>query len=426
VVIDGKSYAGSGHRMRELGFTPPNLASDNTRFIERRHVFYVPGYDPEARQRYHALFARELGRYAARFDLRLHHVSPLVESVDRQAQTWTVDAGLAGRRTATTFEILLWDDMVRRDMGRPVLASLLLLLLSVGHSLATGTLLRLYGLNRRFAGVIPLYPLVLSAVLLAAGAGIGSGLNRLVGQPAGSWIAILVDVAAALGFAHLAMPLLDRFYLRQLTNDWVFKWQHGNGWREDYAARLDAMAARVAARIDAGGADEITLVGHSSGALAVVEVAARVIVLRPGARLSLLTLGAGLPLVALVPRAARVRADIAALVACDRVVWAEYQAPQDWMNFPGFNPARDLGPSPARVANPLIRSARFRDIVDPEVYRRVRRRPFRMHFQFLFANDRPGEFDIVALLLGPRSLRDRVLAPDIVPLREAGGRAPGS
>ncbi|RVU17451.1 alpha/beta hydrolase [Methylobacterium oryzihabitans] len=410
--------------MRELGFTPPDLAPDDTRLIERRHAFYVPGYDPEARHRYHALFARELGRYAARFEMRLHHVSPLVESADRRTQTWTVDAGLAGRRTATTFEILLWDDMVRRDMARPVLASLLLLLLSVGHSLGTGTLLHLFRLSRRFAGVIPLYPLVVSSILLAVGAGIGSGLTRLVGQPAGSWGAILVAVAAALGFVQLAMPVLDRFFLRQLANDWVFKWQHGNGWREDYTACLDAMAARVAARIDADGADEITLVGHSSGALAVVEVAARVIVLRPGARLSLLTLGAGLPLVALVPRAARVRADIAAVVACDRVVWAEYQAPQDWMNFPGFNPARDLGPPPARVANPLIRSARFREIVDPAVYRRVRRRPFRMHFQFLFANDRPGEFDVFALLLGPRSLRDRVLAPDIVPLREPAGSHP--
>ena len=59
-----------------------------------------------------------------------------------------------------------------------------------------------------------------------------------------------------------------------------------------------------------------------------------------------------------------------------------------------------------------VRSAKFTEIVDPQTYKSIRLRPFRMHFQFLMANDRAGVFDIFALTLGPKSLRDRVLGED--------------
>jgi hypothetical protein len=88
------------------------------------------------------------------------------------------------------------------------------------------------------------------------------------------------------------------------------------------------------------------------------------------------------------------------------------------MNFPGFEPARDLRLKvpKGQVANPMIRSAKFREIIDPGTYRQIRARPFRMHFQFLMANDYAGAYDIFALTLGPQCLRDRVLAENKTPL----------
>jgi len=88
------------------------------------------------------------------------------------------------------------------------------------------------------------------------------------------------------------------------------------------------------------------------------------------------------------------------------------------MNFPRFNPTRDLRlqvPA-AQVANPIIRSAKFREIIDPTTYREIKARPFRMHFQYLMANDCAGAYDIFALTLGPQCLRDRVLIGNTNPL----------
>jgi hypothetical protein len=154
-----------------------------------------------------------------------------------------------------------------------------------------------------------------------------------------------------------------------------------------------------------------------------VELAARLLALddqigTDGRPLSLLTLGSSLPIVALQPRARATRAAVEQLVKSQRLVWVDYQAPQDWMNFPGFNPIRDLslGLHEAETINPIIRSAKFSEIIDAKTYRQIRLRPFRMHFQFLMANDHAGVFDIFALSLGSRRLRDRVLQDDSTPL----------
>ncbi|KMO34350.1 hypothetical protein VQ02_19295 [Methylobacterium variabile] len=408
---------------RQIGFTPPDPAAPPAGPVRRRHVVYLPGYDPEAGKRYRALFAREFARYAKRFDLGRRTISRAETRPDGLVQAWTVESGRAGTETHTTYEVLLWDDLVRADFRRPLIVSMALLTSGILHSVATGKLFRLYGLNWKYGNVI-LYPFGMTLILAALAGLLGWGVARLLGGVLPDLAAAGIGTLAGIGLVLAATPLLDRIFLRQLINDWVFNWQHSNGWRPDYEARLALFADHVADRLRAGGVDEVLIVGHSSGALTAVEVAARVLArdvarnLPASPRLSLLTLGAGLPLVTINPRARRVRAEVMSLVESDRLVWADYQAPQDWMNFPGFNPAHDLGEVPkGPVRNPLIRSTRFRELIDPVVYRRISFRPFRMHFQFLMANDLPGEYDYFALTLGPQALRDRVLAPAVVPLR---------
>ncbi|TNC09249.1 alpha/beta hydrolase [Methylobacterium terricola] len=403
----------------QIGFTPPDAAEQAPGPVRRRHVVYLPGYDPEAGKRYRALYAREFTRYAKRFDLATRTITRAETRPDGLVQTWTVAAGRNGAETRTTYQVLLADDLVRADFQRPLIASMALLTAGMLHSLVTGKLFRLYGLNWKYGNVI-LYPFGMVLILGALAALLGTGVAHLLAGWLPGLAAGIVGALAGIGLVLAATPLLDRIFLRQLINDWVFNWQHSNGWRRDYEDRLALFADHVAGIVRAGGVDEVMIVGHSSGGLTAAEVAARVLAhdLPATPRLSLLTLGAGLPLVTINPRARRVRDDVMRLVTSGRLVWADYQAPQDWMNFPGFNPARDLGESPAGpVRNPLIRSTKFREIIDPAVYRRISFRPFRMHFQFLMANDLPGEYDFFALTLGPQALGERVRAPEIVPLR---------
>ncbi len=414
--------------MLPLDYTPPGLAEAIPGAVRRRQIFYIPGYDPEGRTRYRMLFVREVSRWAKRFGLPKPRIGPATLSPDGRVQSWSVAAEPAWGAARTDYDVLLWDDLVVRDFARSRFVSAGLLVLGTLQVIVTGLMVRFYRLNWKYGNVI-LYPFVLLLILglgtaFIAGlvhAHLGDGFGHSLGWPL--WATVPLGLLVGLGWIKAIEALLNRVFFWQLLNDWVFNWQHGQGWRPDYAARLDAFADHVLARLAALAAegasiDEVMLVGHSSGAMTAVEVAARVLARDPtlgtgAANFALVTLGSGLPLVALQPRATRLRAEIAALCTSHRVVWVDYQAPQDWMNFPGFNPLQELdfalGDRPA--TNPLIRSARFRDIISPETYHRVRWRPFRMHFQFLMANDRHGAYDFFAMTLGPQRLRERVLTP---------------
>ncbi|KQP67919.1 hypothetical protein [Methylobacterium sp. Leaf112] len=426
--------------MLSFDYTPPALPEAMPGAVRRRQIFYVPGYDPEGRTRYRLLFVRELTRYAKRFGQPKPRIGPATLEADGLVQSWTVADEPATGSARTHYDVLLWDDLVVRDFRRWRLISAGLLVLGTLHAVLGGQMLRFYRLNWKYGNVI-LYPFVLLvglvlATLAIAGfvhAHLGDGFGHSLGWPL--WATVPLGLLAGLGWVKAIEAMLNRIFFWQLLNDWVFNWQHGQGWRPDYETRLtaftDHVIARLAAFAEAGTPiDEVILLGHSSGALTAVEVAARLLARDPdlgtgSTSLALVTLGSGLPLVAIQPRAHGLRAEIADLCTSPRLVWVDYQAPQDWMNFPGFNPVRDLplalGDRP--IANPLVRSARFREIIGPETYRRVRWRPFRMHFQFLMANDRPGAYDFFAMTLGPQRVRARVFDPAPMPSAEPTGRA---
>lgn len=430
--------------LKPVSHTPPGLPDPRPSVVARRHVFYLPGYDPEARSRYRLLFVRELTRYAKVFGQTRREIGraeagtllTTAEGAARAAdthasllkaplvQSWRIGAHAETGGAETTYEVLLWDDLVTGDFARSKFLSVLLACLA--YAVQAGLLIRFYRLNWKFGNVI-LFPLVTILIVAAAAAGIAFAAQAVLGEgalglPLPALAMVPVGLLAGTALFAAAGPMLNRAFFWQLVNDWVFKWQYGRGARDDYERRLDAFADHVLARLRAvdrrSRPDEILIVGHSSGAPTAVDVAARVISRDPrlgesdGPSLGLVTLGSALPLMALKPRARALRAGIARLVTCRRLVWVDYFAPQDWMNFPGFNPAGDLdlGLAPGTiVANPCVRSARFRDIISPETYAKVRYRPFRMHFQFLMSNDRPGEYDYFDMILGPRRLLDRVL-----------------
>lgn len=412
-----------------LGYTPPDLlCSDSPKqsiSVRRRHVFYCPGYDPESRTRYRLLFVRELLRHAKCFGEAKPQISRASLSADGLVQNWTVTAP---EGVETSYDVLLWDDVVARDSERSRFVSVALLVVGTLHALIRGKLFTFYRLNWKYGNVI-LYPFVLllllgavsALVALVVHAHLGDWYAHSLGLP--PWATIPLGILVGIGWIRTMEVLLNRAFFWQLLNDWVFNWQHGQGRRPDYEARLnvfaDHLVARLSAFAEAGETlDEILIVGHSTGGLTAVEVTARLLardldVGTQGPVLSVATLGSGLPLVAIQPRAARVRADIASLVTSRRVAWIDYVAPQDWMNFPRFNPLNDLDlpiEAGSPIVNPTIRSARFREILSDETYRKVRLRPFRMHFQFLMSNDRPGAYDFFAMTLGPETLHQRGLA----------------
>ncbi len=161
----------------------------------------------------------------------------------------------------------------------------------------------------------------------------------------------------------------------------------------------------------AGDWDEVLVVGHSSGAYLGISVLADLIrsgrVPAQGPRLSYLSLGHVVPMASFLPRANRLRADLRFLAARDELDWIDVTAPGDACCFGLCDPVAVSGVEPPGRRHPLVLSAAFTQTLSPQKRRALRGRWFRLHFQYLCAFDRPGDYDYFAITAGPLTLGRR-------------------
>jgi hypothetical protein len=379
--------------------------------IARRHVFYIEGYDPQGVPGYYRLFRRELDRFRRIWPVAATLSPPEVDE-DGIAARWRATLTGPDWQVSTTYEFLRWDDLIVRDMSLPMWKRVPRALACFAENLFNGTILRVFRAAWRF-GLFYLYPtlmlmlLVTLPVLLGAVAGFAADS---AGSPL--WLAALLGAGLAAGIYVLLRPLADRWFVVQLVDDWLWGNDWANGRRADYEARMDEFARRIVARARAGGADEIVVIGHSAGATTVIPVIARALALDPdfaraGPPVTVVTMGSALPLAALHPKSAGVREAIRRVATEPSLAWVEFQARKDIINFHNFDPVGGVGvdAGPQRC-NPQVVGVRMRDLLAPEFYARIRWNFFRVHYQFIMANDRRAAYDHLMMILGPLPYRE--------------------
>jgi len=82
-------------------------------------------------------------------------------------------------------------------------------------------------------------------------------------------------------------------------------------------------------------------------------------------------------------------------------------APGDGCAFALCDPVAVTGVAPPGKRWPLVFSAAFTQTLSPARWKELRWRFFRLHFQYLCAFDRPGDFDYFRITAGPVTLGDR-------------------
>jgi len=160
--------------------------------------------------------------------------------------------------------------------------------------------------------------------------------------------------------------------------------------------------------------DEILITGHSLGAVLAIDLLDRALRLNPKlgqgrTRVVLLSIGSSIPKIALHRGATRFRAAIERVANAPSIFWAEYQALTDVMNFYKVDPVAGMG---VAGRSPVLRQVRVRAMLDPAAYRLIRRNFFRVHCQFVSANDRRAAYDYFMLVCGPFAAEDQVKSHD--------------
>jgi pimeloyl-ACP methyl ester carboxylesterase len=410
------SAGGSNPGAREKEPCSPAFGLEDD-LIQRRHVFYISGYDPQGVLGYYRLFQRELHRF-----LRLWPVNAALSNLqiddDRISARWQIKTTGANWHVETTYEFLRWDDIVARDMRRPIVILLLRILHFFIEYLLNGTTSRVFRASWRF-GIFYLgsiFALVLSFVIPILFGWMTYSLGRdAVGAsgPTSIGIGIVVGGAACFFFLYLC----NRWSIIVLCNAWLWfqDWAHGR--RPDYLARLDEFARRIIAMARAGDVDELLVIGHSGGGTTAIPVIARALEFDPdfaraGAPVTLFVLGSSLPVAALHPLAHDVREGIRRVALEPSLAWIECQARKDIINFQNCDMVRGIGVNAGpQQCNPLYWTIRFRDVVSPEFYHSLRWSFIRMHYQFIMANDQRAPYDYFMCICGPIPLLDWAKRP---------------
>lgn len=377
----------------------------------RRRVFYIPGYDPFHPRRYRELYRTEALAQAA--------ISGYGITVSARqggdAFGWHVTTEMDGIASEAEIEVLLWSDIVRASMRQGIFDTYGQLWRTVRTYVGSGAIFRLAGL-RKGPTIAALYPILmlLAQLLLALGAGVVAGRLVRMALPGGAAPGLLA-LAAGLGAAVLVLWQFRRMdgklYAYYLMHDYAFTAVESGAYPELLEDRLAAFAARVAEALR-GPHDEVIVIGHSSGAHLAVSLLSDLVRAGQGPReggpvLALLTLGHVIPMVSFLPRAQRLRGDLAYLSASGALTWVDVTAPGDGCTFALCDPVKVTGVAPPDQRWPLILSAAFTQTLSPARWRRLRWRFFRLHFQYLCAFDRPGDYDYFRITAGPQTLADR-------------------
>jgi hypothetical protein len=193
-------------------------------------------------------------------------------------------------------------------------------------------------------------------------------------------------------------------------HDYAYSAQSNGANPPELEARMAEFTAEIAAALTED-VDEVLVVGHSSGAHLGVSILAALIrqghVPEDGPVLSFLSLGQVVPMVSFLRGADRLRADLHYLSARDELTWVDVTAPGDGCAFALCDPVAVSGVAPENQRWPLVLSAAFTQTLSPERWKALRWRFFRLHFQYLCAFDRPGDYDYFRITAGPMTLGER-------------------
>ncbi len=377
-------------------------------------MIYIPGYDPIPPRRYRELYRKEGAAQAAisGYDLAIR---------PREAggvYGWSVQARIEGGEVEAEVDVLVWSDIVQSSMAQSIPATYLQLIRTAWIYISTGALRRLMRL-RKGPVIAALYPVGMLVGQLAVAVLAGWFSARLL-----SWGFALAGLGGfvfwwlAAGFGAVLTVLLLRLFKRidhrlfayYLMHDYAFSARWRGAHPPAQSERISEFADHIGAALD-DDTDEVLVVGHSSGAHLAISALAQLF--REGRLpserppLALLTLGQVVPMVSFLPDAHELRADLNLLSTSEEITWIDVTAPGDGCAFALCDPVAVSGVAPKDQRWPLVISAAFTQTLSPERWKVLRWRFFRLHFQYLCAFDRPGEYDYFRITAGPQTLARR-------------------
>ena len=356
-----------------------------------RFVFFLPGFDPRGASFYHQLF-----KDSASDQGQLRQINYVVDDRKRLSSLihqWKVSASSQSTCADTVVTHFSWDDIVRAYWPKGLLSVLRAFVALLPLHYFGGGVLRI----KRLGAKGPFYSALIPMLVILCAAFLGLlvlGLLHTVGAP------LLVGMLVSPFVFFLTLKVADRlkvFWLLRIYH-FVALW----GWRKvpELDARLERWSLALKAALADDDTDEVIFVGHSIGVLLLIDVLSRLPLDANTQKLKVLSLGHSVPLMVEMPAPwFKEKVD---RVSRMNLSFYDVTAAMDGASFYGVSPLYSAKKDTAQCY-----SARFFDLFSDESYSKIRRDPYRMHFQYFHPTEKVGLMDFPWLVFSPGDLEDK-------------------
>ncbi|WP_426129531.1 lipase [Pararhizobium sp. PWRC1-1] len=374
--------------------------------VLKRAVFFIGGYEPKTPKAFFSRLLKQISHFDALWGYH-SEVSRVEATQDNEVGAVTISTRAAEENwsTNTDFNFLSLDKIVLRDFARPMPMRLFYYTRSFADFLISGVAFQFFKKAWRF-GLYFVYPFfVLTSFALVA---------CIVALLTYQWFGLASGLVGVLIFVLAVSGVGERWSTNHLMDLWSFSLDFIRGRRADADAILQRFAETVVATTTAESYDEVILIGHSTGGLLMIDVAARCLSLDKEFACSarevvLLTLGSTALKAGYHPAGKNFRKSVEQLINDDKLAWVEIQCLTDAINFYKTDPVAEMGlEAKADQAFPIVRSIRIRDMLQCDAYARIKRNLFRVHYQYVCANTKPYWYDFFQICCGPTFLSARV------------------
>ena len=359
----------------------------------RQRIYFLSGFDPRGSAFYYRLFVEQLQAYAARSGRSLT-VGRRRGQKDALVSAWQVhEAGACALEVC----FLHWDDIARQNWPRNPLRLLWDGMGIYGWYLLGGGLVRIgrWAPTVALCGLWPFLFFAFWAMLIVVSA---PALSALL-TPFGA-------AGAALLLAVLAWRLAELQGVVWLYRSIRFTHRLGQARDQQLRQRLQELTERIVAIEQQQPAQQVQLVGHSSGSFVMAMLAATL--RRHGCfgqlapRLRLLSLGQNLANLAVHRGAGAFHDDLRTLAQEPRIPWRDITSRHDYLCFAGVDPYRSCGLPIATPAYPQLELIELAQRQGLGNWWALITNQFPLHFEYLktAVPERQGGFDYCEALLG--------------------------
>lgn len=370
--------------------------------VRQRTVFYVMGFDPRGTAFYYGQLKRE-ARISKRRGFSSMEVGPLLSEWEH-GQVCQCKGGDPSQEVEIRYRLLSISDFVADYFRQPRAKTLVQALRLFAHIWLSGFVPKLAANTPKFA-LFTQYPY--AVLLVAPLGGMLAGLLTTCAAP--PWAGVIAGVIAATALLALILKQEHRLYVMYLLGDFLFSSRALTNPSPALQQRRTDFSNQILQALQQNKADEeILIVGHSSGALLAIQLAASVLRRLPGQyqhRLSLLTLGNQASL-AYLRDADSFRQDVATLLRSETVYWRDIFAPQDVISSGRFDYAEKLSINSIKSNTYVLSSARLKEAVAPRTYDRLKYAFLKLHMQYLRASETGNGFNYFKLLESPCRLSE--------------------